>query len=130
MWSCRAPTRTHQVILFAAPQRAEKTVKIAIAAYSMGFRPTISDTRPLIGPWRVMARVYAWTGLSMGMKSHDGTNRSDPLVFRGRGLEFFGDGRERSGHDLGGSACAARMIREEWCVPSDPARRETGPSRC
>lgn len=33
----------------AAPHKAEKTMRNAIDMYSIGFRPVMSDTRPLIG---------------------------------------------------------------------------------
>lgn len=48
----------HQVIFFDAPHKAEKMTKSKIAMYSNGLRPTMSDTRPLTGARRVMARVY------------------------------------------------------------------------
>jgi len=48
----------HQVMFFDAPHKAEKMTKSKIAMYSNGLRPTISDTRPLTGASRVMAKVY------------------------------------------------------------------------
>jgi hypothetical protein len=42
-------------MLLAAPQSAEKMVKTAMETYSIGFLPTMSETRPLIGVIRVVA---------------------------------------------------------------------------
>jgi len=50
--------QAHQVIFFDAPHKAEKMTKSKIAMYSNGLRPTMSDTRPLTGARRVMAKVY------------------------------------------------------------------------
>ena len=49
---------TYQVIVFAAPHSAEKTIMQIIAEYSIGFRPVISETRPFIGVSIVCARRY------------------------------------------------------------------------
>lgn len=43
----------NQLELLAAPHSAEKTVKITMAAYSIGFLPMMSETRPLNGVWTV-----------------------------------------------------------------------------
>jgi hypothetical protein len=51
-------TLAYQVIFLEAPHKAEKTTKSIIAIYNNGFLPTISDTRPLTGARRVIARVY------------------------------------------------------------------------
>lgn len=51
---------TDQVIFFAAPHSAEKTIRNAIDAYNSGLRPVISETRPLIGVRIVCARRYDW----------------------------------------------------------------------
>jgi hypothetical protein len=48
----------YQVIFLEAPHKAEKTTKSIIAIYNNGFLPTISDTRPLTGARRVIAKVY------------------------------------------------------------------------
>ena len=48
----------YQVIFLEAPHKAEKTTKSMIAIYNNGFLPTMSETRPLTGARRVIARVY------------------------------------------------------------------------
>jgi hypothetical protein len=51
--------KTDQVILLAAPHKAEKITKSIMAIYSSGFLPTISETRPFTGASKVIASVYA-----------------------------------------------------------------------
>lgn len=47
-------------MFFAAPHNAEKIIKTTIEAYSIGLRPVISDTRPLMGVNIVWASKYDW----------------------------------------------------------------------
>lgn len=55
---CIAREMISHSMFLAAPHIAEKTVNSIIAIYSIGLRPTISDTRPLIGVNRVMDNWY------------------------------------------------------------------------
>lgn len=47
--SLRAAPPTHICIFLDAPETAENTPIQMTAAYTNGFRPTISDSRPLMG---------------------------------------------------------------------------------
>lgn len=47
---------THHLMFLAAPQKALNTSMMMILAYSIGLRPMISVTRPLIGVMMVCAR--------------------------------------------------------------------------
>jgi hypothetical protein len=63
-----------------APHKAEKTTKSMIAIYNNGFLPTISDTRPLTGARRVIARVYDFYQLFTFEVSWE-AHGADPGVF-------------------------------------------------
>jgi hypothetical protein len=78
-------TLAYQVIFLEAPHKAEKTTKSIIAIYNNGFRPTISDTRPLTGARRVIARVYDFYQLMPS--GNVGNSRCRPKsILRGKPL--------------------------------------------
>jgi hypothetical protein len=102
---------TNQELVLAAPQSAEEMKKMITApylphqrsaqaahvyrkiAYSIGFRPTISDTRPFIGP------CYEYETES-AKQIRLGTDRSDPAVLRGSGIKLFCDCWQSSRYNL------------------------------